>query len=134
MKYYLDSNILIYYLNNRNQNVIDKMNSIPMKDMKIPSMVAAELLHGAYRGRSEHKISSLKTFLSKIEIVPFDEGASMLYGRHRAALEAEGNMIGPKDMIIAATVLSRGGVLVTNNTKEFVRVKGLQIENWSTWV
>ena len=129
--YYPDSNILIFYLNNRNQNVMDKMDSVSMKDIKIPSMVAAELLHGAYKGRSKHKINTLKDFLSNFEIVPFDMGAAMVYGNQRATLETEGKMIGPKDMIIASTVLSRGGILVTNNTREFERIKGLQIEDWS---
>jgi tRNA(fMet)-specific endonuclease VapC len=65
------------------------------------------------------------------EIAPFDALAAYSYGKIRASLEKCGQIIGPNDLIIAATVLSQNEILVTNNTKEFTRVKNLALENWT---
>ncbi|HPT13003.1 MAG TPA: PIN domain-containing protein, partial [Bacteroidales bacterium] len=65
------------------------------------------------------------------EIVPFDDDCSIVYSKIRSAMELKGTIIGPNDYIIAATVLAKNGILVTNNTKEFARVKSLKIENWT---
>jgi tRNA(fMet)-specific endonuclease VapC len=68
--------------------------------------------------------------LRPLEIVPFDGEAAERYGDIRASLELAGRIIGGNDMMIAAIVLSRGGVLITNNTREFSRVENLSVENW----
>jgi tRNA(fMet)-specific endonuclease VapC len=56
------------------------------------------------------------------------------YGRIRSDLERAGTPIGPYDLMIAATALAHDLILVTNNTREFARVAGLQIEDWQTAV
>ena len=66
-----------------------------------------------------------------IEVLPFDKDAAMAYGDVRADLEKRGLVIGGNDLFIAAHALSLNMTLVTNNQREFSRVKGLKIENWA---
>jgi len=72
----------------------------------------------------------LDEFLSPFEIFSYDENASRYYGKIRSQLEKQGNIIGPLDMLIAAHALSNNLILITNNVKEFMRIKSLQVENW----
>ena len=74
--------------------------------------------------------ASLLTFLSNIDVVPFDADAARSYGEIRHALKSKGQLIGANDMLIAAHAKSLGYTLITNNTKEFERVEGLLLENW----
>ncbi|MCL2785608.1 MAG: type II toxin-antitoxin system VapC family toxin [Methanomassiliicoccaceae archaeon] len=95
-------------------------------------MVVAELIEGACASRdAERNIKQTLTFIDPYETVPFDKDTAMICGKVGAKLRAEGRMIGPKDLMIAATVISRNGVLVTNNTKEFSRIEGLRLEDWT---
>jgi len=132
MTYYLDSSVIIPILNGLDPEVKDKMFSMTVSEIKIPSMVKAELIAGVYKAHDVKKTMNITTgFIDSFEITPFDSNASVTYGKIRAELENKGNRIGSNDLIIAATVLSRGGILVTKNTKEFRRVEGLHVENWS---
>jgi tRNA(fMet)-specific endonuclease VapC len=100
-------------------------------DIKIASMVKAELLYGAEKSKKkEENFEKVKKFLLPFEIIPFDDKATVEYSVIRANMERTGIVIGPNDLIIAATVLSHEGILVTNNEKEFRRVPGLTVENW----
>ena len=131
MTYYLDSNIIMYYIRGLSQNVRDTLERQFPKNVKIPSVAKAELLVGAHKSQDAKKtMETLERVISPYDIVPFDDAASEIYGKIRAKLELKGKSIGPNDLFIAATVLSRGGILVTNNVKEFERIEGLQIENW----
>ena len=131
MTYFLDSCTLISIFEGRSQKAANKLKMALRDNIKIPSLVKGELITGAYKCHNvERKMDTITKILEPYETVPFDEEASEVYGRMRAELEMKGNVIGPDDMIIAATVLSRGGIFVTSNTREFSRVKGLQIEDW----
>ncbi len=130
--YYLDANICIDYMRGRNIALRDKINAIPSECIKIPSIVKGELLLGAAKSkrRKETLIETL-IFCMPYEIVPFEDSILRTYAEMRAALELRGQKIGYNDSIIAATVLVKGGVLVTNNIKEFSRVDGLVLEDWT---
>jgi tRNA(fMet)-specific endonuclease VapC len=65
------------------------------------------------------------------QIIEFDYEAADRYGKIRADLERKGQLIGPNDLFIAAIVLSKNGILITHNTREFTRVQSLIIEDWS---
>ena len=100
--------------------------------MKIPSMVKAELLHGAAKSAQPVRNRELvELFLAPFEIVTFDDDSALQYGQIRSALEQVGQVIGFNDLIIASTVMAHQGVLVSTNTKEFLRIKGLKLETWS---
>ena len=132
MIFFLDANIIISILRKKTGSRVSEIVSRYSKiEIKIPSMVKAELLVGAYKSdKTESNLESIRKILLPFEIVPFDDRATEIYGVIKAELEKEQKTIGPKDLIIAATAMSRGGILVTNNTREFGRVKGLQIEDW----
>ncbi|MCL2713001.1 MAG: type II toxin-antitoxin system VapC family toxin [Methanomassiliicoccaceae archaeon] len=130
MKYFLDTNVVIDMFNTEDQGLTDRIHHTPVADIKIPSLVKGELLHGVQNNPRSKKADDLKVLFSTYEVVPFDSDASEEYARIRYEMMSKGELIGPKDMIIAATVLSNGGVLVTNNVKEFSHVPGLRTENW----
>ena len=73
----------------------------------------------------------MSLFLSAITVLDFDGEAAEVYGQIRAELERKGTPIGPMDLLIAGHARSQGLILVTNNTREFARVTGLRIEDWT---
>jgi tRNA(fMet)-specific endonuclease VapC len=131
MNYFLDTNICIYYMRRKVSSLSQKLLSHNPKDIKIPSVVVAELFYGVNKSvKRTENLLGLKSFLKPVEIIAFDEAAAECYGDIRAALELTGQPIGGNDMMIAATVRSRDGIWVTNNTREFLRVANLHVENW----
>ena len=129
--YYLDTCTVISILRGELPGFKEKGKTIPPSDIKIPSMVAAELIAGAYNSpNTKFNLDLVNGFISTFEIVPFDEYACLTYGKLWADLKKNGKMIKSNDLIIAATVISHGGVLVTNNTRDFDRIIGLRIEDW----
>ena len=130
--YLLDTNICIYIINKRSAKIVRKINSLEPSEIKISSITVAEMEYGASKS-SNRKMNrdALNRFLSSFEIVNFDTGDAEIYGIIRAELERNGNIIGPYDMQLAAQALRGGYILVTNNTKEFQRIIGLNLENWA---
>ncbi len=132
MKYYLDTNICIYFLNGSSEKLRDRLLSESPRNICIPSIVKAELLYGAEK--SQRRIENLERvhqFLFPLQIAGFNDEAAVTYGTMRASLEKSGTVIGPNDLVIAAVVKTADGVLVTNNTVEFSRVVNLKLENWT---
>lgn len=99
-------------------------------EIGLSSVVAAELAYSVAKSGSERNRRALEMFLAPLEIMPFNEVAIWVYGQLRADLERRGQSIGSLDTMIAAHALSMNAVLVTNNTREFSRVKDLQLESW----
>ncbi len=109
----------------------DRLAGLSPKDIKIPSIVKAELLYGAEKSdKKKDNLQRINDFLEPFEIVSFDSNSAIVYSLIRSSLEYKGKIIGPNDYIIASIVLSNNGILITNNTKEFMRVKNLKVENW----
>ena len=133
MKYFLDTNICIYFLNDKFRSIRVKLGGISRHDIKIPSIVTAELYYGAAKSnKRDYNTDRYRRFVSAYEIVPFDHNASQIYGEIRSYLEAKGRPIGWNDILITATVLAHNGVLVTHNTGEFSRIEGLALEDWTS--
>ena len=131
MAFLLDTNACIDYLTGRYPRVVARIQGSSPEDLFLSVVVVAELRYGAdhsARRRSNH--SRIDALVQEIEPLDFDLRAAATYGRVRAQLEAGGTPIGPNDMLIAAHALSRGLTVVTDNTAEFRRVKGLKVENW----
>ncbi|MBQ6774482.1 MAG: type II toxin-antitoxin system VapC family toxin [Synergistaceae bacterium] len=130
--YYLDSNICIFYLRNPEGVLAQKIISIDPECIKLSAIVKAELLVGAFKSaRRDENLKQVLNFCDSFEIVPFDDSLTVTYGKMQARLELQGMKIGFNDTLIAATVLAHNGILVTNNTKEFSRVDGLTLEDWT---
>lgn len=129
--YYLDTNTCIYYLNGRYESIKKKLLTTPPSEIAVPVIVKAELLLGAIKSKAKKPtLEKIEKFLMPFEFVPFDDGASHAYAEIRGKLESEGKIIGPNDLLIAAIVKFHDGILITNNGKEFDRIKGLKIDNW----
>lgn len=130
MKYMLDTNTCIFIIK-KDEKVLHHLKNIDFKEICISSITLAELEYGVAKSDYiEKNKKALKDFISNFYVLPFDENAANKYGKIRAYLETNGNTIGAMDMLIAAHAKSENLILVTNNTKEFNRVQGLQIEDW----
>ena len=132
MRYMLDTNICIYLIKNKSECVLKKLQEHEYSEICISSVTYAELVHGVEKSQAVEKNRlALAILLANIEIMNFDTLAAEEYGKIRADLEKAGTPIGPMDMMIAGHAKSLGYTIVTNNTKEFMRVSGLLIENWA---
>lgn len=130
MKYMLDTNTCIFIIK-KDENVLSHLKKIDFKEICISSITLSELEFGVAKGmHSEKNQKALDAFVYNFSILPFDRDAAHEYGKIRADLEKIGNPIGGMDMLIAAHAKSQKLILVTNNTKEFIRVDGLNIEDW----
>ena len=132
MKYFLDTNICIYFLKNTFSNIRKELAAQKPGDISIASVVKAELLFGAKKSQNQKKNKQkIDTFLSPFKVIPFGDNETEAYAAIRAQLEKQGAPIGANDMLIAATVMANNGTLITNNEKEFKKIKGLKIQNWT---
>jgi tRNA(fMet)-specific endonuclease VapC len=132
MKYLLDTNICIYLIKQRPPKVLNHFKAHTVGDIGISSITLAELRCGVSKSRHiEKNRQALDEFILPLEIADFDEKAAREYGTVRAGLERAGKPAGSMDMLIGAHAFALGATLVTNNTKEFKRIKNLKIVDWS---
>ena len=131
MKYMLDTNICIFITKHKPESVIKKFMKLEPNDICISSITYSELVHGVEKSQAiEKNRIALTVLLSEIEIIPFDSTAAQVYGWIKADLQKKGTPIGPLDTLIAAHAKSLELTLVTNNTREFSRVDGVELEDW----
>ena len=131
MPYLLDTNVCVDYLTGRYPAVAERIRRSSPDDLRLSTVVVAELRHGA--DHSAHRRMNhgrIDVLVAEIGCLDFDLEAAAAYGRVRAALEAADNPIGPNDTLIGAHALSQGLILVTDNVGEFRRIRGLKVENW----
>jgi len=132
IKYMLDTNICIYMMNKRSPDIIEQIKQHMSDGLCISSITLSELEYGAAKSANyERNIVAIQKILSLFSVLPYDEAAASCYGTIRAQLERNGQTIGSLDMFIGAHAKSKGLVLVTNNMKEFERIEGLVVEDWS---
>src|SRR5262249_16825450 len=93
-------------------------------------IATAELRYGAAKKDSPRLSAQLEAVLGALEVLPFERPADAAYGLLRAQLEQVGRPIGANDLLIAAQALALGYTVVTDNEKEFARVKDLPVKNW----
>ncbi len=131
LKYMLDTNIVIYTIKKRPEQVrrIFKQHK---GQMCISAITLGELVFGAEHSKQvERNLADIEGMVARLEVLPFNGKAAYHFGRIRAELYRTGQPIGPYDMMIAGHARSSGLILVTNNVKEFARVPGLLLENWT---
>lgn len=132
MRYMLDTNICIYAIKHKPEQVFLKLQEHDPSEVCISSVTYAELVHGVEKSQSiEKNRVALALLLANIEIMDFDSFAAESYGKIRASLEKAGKPIGALDMMIAGHAKSLSYTVVTNNTREFMCVNGLKLENWA---
>jgi tRNA(fMet)-specific endonuclease VapC len=132
VNYLLDTNICIYIIKKNCVNTLKKFKQFSIGEIGLSCITVAELEYGVAKSNYvEQNNIVLKNFLLPLKILPFDEQAAATYGKIRQYLEAKGTPIGPLDLMIAAHAKANKLTLVTNNVKEFSRVPGLLVENWT---
>lgn len=132
IKYMLDTNICIYIIKQKPENVIERFRQAQVSEIGVSCITLSELEYGVMKSaKPEQNKLALAQFIAPIEISAYDDVAAQHYGVIRAHLERQGTPIGSFDMLIAAHALSINSVLITNNESEFKRVSNLKIENWA---
>ena len=134
MMYCLDTNVIIDATNNKKNMsaVLSHFYNISAQEIIVPSIVVAELEYGArHSSNYERNMSVSKEFISSFRIVPFTEKESEIYGKIKHQLALTGALIGSNDMLIASVALSHNATIVTHNVREFSRVQGLKVEDWT---
>jgi tRNA(fMet)-specific endonuclease VapC len=130
LAYMLDTNICIYVMKNYPQELRGKFNSLA-EQLCISSITLGELHYGAEKSaRRVENLTAVEHFVARLEVLPFDEKAASHYGQLRAELERAGTPCGPHDMQIGGHARSQGLIIVTNNMREFSRMKGIRVDNW----
>lgn len=126
----LDTNTLIYFFKGEG-NVGKELLSRSPGDIAIPSIVLYELAVGIAKSTSPRKRQTQLTELtSAVKILPFGAAEAQISAAIRSTLEKRGQTIGPHDVLIAGTAKAAKATLVTRNTQEFKRVRGLTLEDW----
>ncbi len=130
LKYMLDTNIVIYVMKARPIEVLETFNRYA-NQLCVSSITAGELYYGAEKSqRVAHNLRQAEDFLSRLQVLDYNQKASAHFGNIRATLAKSGQIIGENDLHIAGHARSEGLILVTNNLRDFQRVEGLRLENW----
>lgn len=130
--YLLDTNICIYAINGKHPRLSRRLLTVHPNDIFISSVTVGELEYGAAKSRWGSRTRQIMyAFLANFTILPFTEKDAVLFGRLRAELAAAGTPIGAYDLMIAAQGLSGNVTVVTHNIREFSRVPGIVLEDWT---
>ena|SRR5579871_1702169 len=131
-RYLLDTNICLYIRQARPQGVLERFRKLRPGEAALSVITYGELLYGAAKSsQREAARERLKELTLLLPALPLPERAAETYGAIRAELESKEQMIGSNDLWIAAHALASELTLVTNNEKEFRRVRGLKVQNWA---
>jgi tRNA(fMet)-specific endonuclease VapC len=131
MRRTLDTNICSYVLRRRPALMVERFAGLDRGSLWLSAIVAAELRFGAAKLASVPFSAAVEAWLAGFEVRPWPVEATVRYANIRAALERAGQAIGGTDLLIAAHAMAEDSALVTNNAREFLRVPGLAVEEWS---
>jgi tRNA(fMet)-specific endonuclease VapC len=127
----LDTNICIFVMKGLGAHLGPRFDTEADR-LCISTVTLAELSHGVEKSAArERNRRALESFVARLTVLSFDSGAAAAFGALRADLERRGSVIGPYDLMIAAHARSLGLIIVTNKRREFDRVSGLAVEDWS---
>jgi predicted nucleic acid-binding protein len=129
-KYLIDTDIASYAIKGF-KKVAENFIAHDKDELYISSITYAELMFGAVRKKSDKLKSLVAAFSKRLRMVDFDEACSELYARIRTDLENAGTALDHMDILIAASAMSIGAVLITHNMKHFSKIQGLKVEDWS---
>jgi tRNA(fMet)-specific endonuclease VapC len=126
----LDTNIIIYTMKNQPEPVREAFNA-HSGQLCVSSVTLMELIYGAEKSAApERNLREVEGLTARLEVLSYDSAAANHTGQIRAELARAGRPIGPYDHMIAGHARSLGLILVTNNLREFERVRGIRLENW----
>ena len=129
-KYIIDSDILIYFLKGRKE-VVEQLTQIAPSNLYTTRINYTELIYGAYNSaRVEENLARVKPFLENFQILEFNKDASDIFAKTKAILKKKGEIIQDMDLMISSIALSHDYALVSNNSKHFKRIDGLDLVGW----
>jgi tRNA(fMet)-specific endonuclease VapC len=128
--YLLDTNIVSDFIRHPHGRVAARVAAIGVDQVCTSIVVAAELRVGAARHGSATLTAKVEALLQSLTVRSLEPPADRFYADLRTQLEVAGTPIGANDLLIAAHALALGHLLVTDNEREFARVKSLSLENW----
>jgi tRNA(fMet)-specific endonuclease VapC len=132
-RYMLDTDTCSYIMKRSHDAVLKRLAKVSVDDVCISVIAKSELLFGVeVSPKRRQDEAALDAFLRHVEVLDFPDKASLHYAKIRADLKGRGAMIGANDLLIAAHARSLNLTLITNNTREFRRVRNLSIDNWTT--
>jgi tRNA(fMet)-specific endonuclease VapC len=126
----LDTNIISDLIRNPRGKAAKRIARVGEDNICTSIIVAAELRYGCAKSGSRRLLKAVEDLLGEINVLAFDVPADANYGEIRAELETAGKPIGGNDLLIAAHAYAIGAAVVTANTAEFKRIRGLKVENW----
>lgn len=130
--YMLDTDISSYVMKRSSDPVLKRLVTVPVEEVSISAITKSELMYGVeVSPRRQQDQAALDAYLRHVEILDYPGEATLHYGQIRAELKQAGTLIGANDLLIAAHARCLGLTLVTNNAREFGRVRGLRLENWA---
>ena len=130
-RYMLDTDTSSYIMRRSSEALLQRLEHVPVDDICISVVTKSELLYGVeVSPRRQQDEAAVEAFLRYVDVLDFPDEAAIHYAKIRAQLKSTGQMIGGNDLFIAAHALCLGLTLITNNVREFRKVKGLTIENW----
>jgi tRNA(fMet)-specific endonuclease VapC len=131
-RFMLDTDTCSYIVKHSSTILLKRLQSIPVRDVCISVITKAELLYGVeISPQRRQDEAAVQLFLRHVEVMDLPDESAAHYAKIRADLKNRGEMIGANDLLLAAHARSLDLILVTNNTREFRRVRGLSIENWT---
>jgi tRNA(fMet)-specific endonuclease VapC len=126
----LDTNIVLHYLKGL-PSVAERLLATPRSETAVSAVTILELEYGTRKAPAARRRKTISEFLKGVPQISFDAACANEAADIRIDLESRGLIIGPMDLLIAGTAVSRGAILVTANTKEFARVRGLRLADWT---
>jgi tRNA(fMet)-specific endonuclease VapC len=129
-RYMLDTNIMSDLIRNPQGKAAKRIARVGEDNICTSIIVAAELRYGCAKSGSQRLLKAVEDLLGEIDVLPFEVPADAEYGGIRSELEAAGKPIGGNDLLIAAHAYATGATIVTANSGEFKRIRGLNVENW----
>lgn len=131
-KFLLDTDICVYVRQKQSDQLLRRFGALQPNEAAVSVITFGELLFGAIkRGKMAAERDKWLELVHLLPVLPMPIEASEKYGMIRADLEAKDTIIGNNDLWIAAHAMAADLILVTNNEKEFRRVRGLKIQNWA---
>lgn len=128
----LDTNICIYAINGRHPGLTEKLFSVHPGEILISSITVGEMEYGAAKSHwGERTRQIMRAFLANYDTLPFTDQDAALFGTFRAQLESAGITTGILDLMIAAQGVANHLTVVTHNTREFIRIPGIKLEDWT---
>jgi tRNA(fMet)-specific endonuclease VapC len=132
IRYLLDTDICVDVLKDRSPRLDMQLRQCGAGEFGVSAITVFELFYGAHKSsRVANNRAALASFFLPFDLIPFDENAAAIAGEVRALLERAGSPIGANALLIASQALALGVIVVTNNEREFRRVPGLLVENWT---